>query len=111
MKPKFLTMSFALLMAMGTSLFSCGGDDENGDVNDCAKLSSELSSRSEELIQALTENDCDAIEKAYNEIIDLYEDGHDCDAYKNAVENSGFGTYDEYKDYLEELRDIQLSDC
>lgn len=114
MKPRMLTMlASAMLVAITLiSITSCGDDDDGkGDANDCAQLSSQLSAKSTELSNALVAGDCEAIGNAYDDIIDLYADGHNCDAYKEAVEDAGYDSYQEYVDDLEGLRDLILADC
>ena len=107
----FRTLSSIVLVAVSAAfMFSCGDDDDK-DANDCSALSSQLSTKSDELIDALMDGDCDAVEKAYNDLIDLYQDGNECDAYKKAVKDAGFESYEEYVDYLEDIRDVHLSDC
>jgi hypothetical protein len=113
MKPKMLRiLASAVLVAVSLiSITSCSDDDDKGDANDCAQLSSQLSAKSTELSNALIAGDCEAIGEAYDDIIDLYADGHNCDAYKEAVEDAGYDSYQEYVEELEELRDFILADC
>jgi hypothetical protein len=103
--------SALLIVASASFMFSCGGDDDDGDANDCNVLSNQIGSKTEALLDAIESEDCTAIENAYNDLIDLYEDGHECDAFEEAVEDAGFDTYNEYIEYLEEQRDLFLADC
>jgi hypothetical protein len=101
----------ALMIASASFMFSCGGDDDNGDANDCNVLSNQIASKTEALLDAIESENCTAIENAYNDLLDLYADGHECDAFEEAIEDAGFSTYNEYVEYLEEQRDLFLSDC
>ncbi|HEX5169026.1 MAG TPA: hypothetical protein VFW11_07615 [Cyclobacteriaceae bacterium] len=99
-----------LLMACASFMLSCGSDS-NDDKNDCEAFSKQLSEKTTAVTQALTSENCTEIQKAYNELLDLYEKGGKCDAFKKAVKDAGYDSYDDYVADLEEARDLFLADC
>lgn len=104
-------ISSVLLVVVSVSLISSCGDDGDGDKKDCNTLSNQLASATNDLLEALDGGDCTDVENAYNDLLDVYRDGDDCDAFKNAVEDAGYDNYNEFLDELEDERDLYLADC
>lgn len=104
-------LASVLLVAMSALFMSSCGDDGDGDKKDCGALSNQLSSATNDLLEALDGGDCTDVENAYNDLLDAYRDGDDCDAFKNAVEDAGYDNYNEFLDDLEDERDLYLADC
>jgi len=105
-----ILLSVLLVVAGASFMFSCG-DDDDGDANDCSALSNQIASKTSDLLEALDGGDCTEVENAYNDLIDLYTDGHDCDAFEEAVEDAGYDNYNEFIEDMEDQRDLYLSDC
>ena len=103
--------SSVLLVALSASFMLSCGSDGDGDKKDCSALSNQLATATNNLLEALDGGDCTDVENAYNDLLDAYRDGDDCDAFKNAVKAAGYDNYNEYLDDLEEERDLYLADC
>lgn len=87
---------------------SCGDDDEKVD---CGKVINEISTETSDLFEAMIAEDCQGIEDAYDDLIESYRKGKSCDALKEAAEDEGYSSYDEFLDELESERDAYLVDC
>ena len=113
MKSKFLTLlSAGILCSVVMFTSSCGGDDDGNGSSNCNALAKELSDQTLEWVDVLEHSeDCDDIEEAYNDLIEVYKKGKSCDVFVKAVKDSGFDNVNEFIDYLEESRDDFLADC
>jgi len=114
MKSKFLTLllSAGILFLVASISSSCGGDDDDGGSSACNTLSKNLADQTLEWAEVLEESeDCDEIEEAYNDLIEIYEKGKNCDAFVKAVKAAGYDSVNQFINELEESRDDFLEGC
>lgn len=103
------TMIFIVMLTVFGA--SCG-DDEGEKPNKekgCASLSEQLEAKYAELDEI--GYNCSKIKEIFNDILDLLNEGKNCEELEAIAADEGFGSVDEYIAYLEQSFKAYASDC
>lgn len=83
---------------------ACNDDDGNDSCNQIyGKIGVETGK--------LSSTDCEVRVEAYDKLIDLYDEGRNCAALKESIEDEGYDNVDDFIAALQLTRDDEAADC
>ena len=99
-----------LIVTLAVLGASCGDDEEEKPMNvNCASLADKLEAKYAELDEI--GYNCEKMRKIFDDIIDILNEGKDCEELKSIAADEGYGSVEEYIAYLEQSFKAYMSDC